>query len=167
MYKKLFFSFIILVAMIFSFSICFAANENDGMLKNAADGVRNVVGDAENAVENAAKDVSNTSKDVTRDMENDANNAGNNMRNDTTNNNNTSGNTNNNSNNTTASTNGMNNGYSATRTATGTDENTFMGMNATAWTWLILGIAAIAIVALVWYYGSQVNSSNNNYDDRD
>ena len=63
----------------------------------------------------------------------------------------------------------MNDGYNATRTATDTDAgvgaSTFMGMSATAWTWLIMGIAAAAIVALVWYYGSQVRSSN--YDDND
>ena len=34
-------------------------------------------------------------------------------------------------------------------------------MNATAWTWLILGIATIVIVALVWYYGAQTRSSTN------
>ena len=51
-------------------------------------------------------------------------------------------------------------GYTATRTTTGT-RTTFMGMTSTAWTWLIIGIAAIAIVALVWYYGNQVNHSRN------
>ena len=53
-----------------------------------------------------------------------------------------------------------NNGYTATRTSTG--ESTFMGMGSTAWTWLILGIAAIAIVALVWYYSMQFTNKNNN-----
>ena len=52
--------------------------------------------------------------------------------------------------------------YSATRTST---DATLMGMNATAWTWLILGLAAIAIVALVWYYSMQVTSSN--YKDKE
>ena len=56
-----------------------------------------------------------------------------------------------------------NNDYTATRTSA--TDNTFMGMNSTAWTWLILGIAAIAIVALVWYYSMQIRSSN--YDGRD
>ena len=58
-----------------------------------------------------------------------------------------------------------NKNYTATRTSTGTEANTFMGMTATSWTWLIMGIAAIAIVALVWYYSSQMRSSN--YDDRE
>ena len=54
------------------------------------------------------------------------------------------------------------NSYSATRTSTGGAEATFMGMNSTVWTWLIIGIAAIAIVALVWYYSSQITNDSNN-----
>lgn len=140
MYKKLLISLGVLIAMAFSFTFCFANDNN--MLKDAADGVRNAVGGAENAVEDAAKGVSNASKNATGNLEKGTNNVGNAM-------------TNNNNNN--------NNGYTATRTsATG---NTFMGMNSTAWTWLIMGIVGIAIVALVWFYGMQLNS--NNYDDRD
>ncbi len=153
MYKKLLISLIVLAMAIFSFSICLA---NDGM-QDAADGVRDVVDGAENAVEDAAKDISNTSKDATRDMEQGANNTGNTMNNNN-NNNSTAKDTNNGDND------GMMGGnYTATRTAT--TENTLMGMNATAWTWLILGIAAIAIVALVWYYSAQLRSAN--YDEKD
>ena len=60
--------------------------------------------------------------------------------------------------------NSMNGAYNATRTSVDTQAGTFMGMNSTAWTWLIMAIAAIAIVALVWYYGTQRQSSH--YDDR-
>lgn len=35
---------------------------------------------------------------------------------------------------------------------TSTDTTTVTGMSQTAWTWLILGVAAIAIIAVVWYY---------------
>lgn len=149
MYKKLLISFSILIAMILSFTVCFA---NDNMLENAANGVRNVVGGAENAVEDAAKDVSNTSKEATNNIENGANNAKNTVTD--------------NHNNETATTDGVRtNNYTATRTATDGTANTFMGMSATAWTWLIIGIAAIAIVALVWYYAAQMRSSN--YDNKD
>lgn len=134
MYKKLLTISSIIIIAIFSFSTCFA---NNG-LKDAADGVRNVVGGAENAVEDAARDISNASKDATGKMEEGANNIGNAMMNN-------------------------NNDYTATRTSA--TDNTFMGMNSTAWTWLILGIAAIAIVALVWYYSMQIRSSN--YNGRD
>lgn len=142
MYKKLLISTAILIIGIFSFTLCFASNG----LQDAADGVRNVVGGAENAIEGAAKDISNASKEATGDMEKGANNVGNAVMN----NNNTR-------------MNATNNNYTATRTAT--TDNTFMGMNATAWTWLIMGIAAIAIVALVWYYSMQFRSSN--YDGKD
>ncbi len=150
MYKKLLISFSILIAMILSFTVCFA-NDNH-MLENAANGVRNVVGSAENAVEDAAKDVSNTSKEATNNIENGANNVENRV---TDNHDNMAATTNS----TTA------NNYTATRTATDGTASTFMGMSATAWTWLIIGIAAIAIVALVWYYAAQMRSSN--YDDKD
>ena len=56
---------------------------------------------------------------------------------------------------------GTSNNYTATRTSA---DNTFMGMNSTAWTWLILGIAAIAIIALVWYYSSQLNNNDNRHE---
>lgn len=150
MYKKLWISFAILVAMIFSFTVCFA-NDGQNMVQDAVNGVRNVVGGAENAVENAAKDISNTSKNVTGTMEKDANRATNAVTDNHTNHENNE--------------NARTNNYTATRTSTGTTDATFMGMNATSWTWLIIGIAAIAIVALVWYYSMQVRSSN--YDDRD
>ena len=143
MYKKLFISVILLVAIIFSFSVCFA-NDAGNMLKDAGNNVRNAVGGVENTIEDAARDFSNTSKNVTENIENGTNNVGNALTHQNTSN---------------------TNAYTATRTNTGTTGNTFMGMNSTAWTWLIIGIAAIAIVALVWYYAMQLRSSN--YDNRD
>ena len=117
MYKKMLVIFAILTIGIFSFSVCFANNDGS-MLQDAANGVRDAVGGAENAMEN---------KD----------NSGMTQNNNRTNNSN----------------------YTATRTAT--TNSTFMGMSSTAWTWLIIGIAGIAIVALVWYYGSQIRTSND------
>ena len=143
MYKKLLISLSILIAIIFSFTVCLANDNN--MFQNAANGVRNVVGGAENAVENTAKDVSNTSKEATNKIENGANNTKNTVT----------------DHNKTATT----NTYTATRTATDGTAHTFMGMSSTAWTWLIIGIAAIVIVALVWYYAAQTRSSN--YNDKD
>ena len=52
--------------------------------------------------------------------------------------------------------------YTATRTATTTGDTNFLGMSTAAWTWLIIGIAGIIIVALVWYYGSQYEHRNYN-----
>lgn len=150
MYKKLLISICLSIATILCFTVCLA-NDATNMVQDAANGVRNVVGGAENAVENAAGGLSNTAKNVTEGMENGANNITNDMRNTT--------------NNMTSTTNTNNNGYTATRTSTDTGAATFMGMNATTWTWLIMGIAAIAIVALVWYYATSLRSSR--YDDRD
>ena len=161
MNKKLFISIGILLACIFSFNFCSAA---DG-LQNIAEDVRNAVGGAENAVEDAAKDVSNASKDATGSMENTANNAGDSMKNTATNIGDSMKNVANNVGNAMSGTTSDNGDYTATRTSTTGNNATFMGMTATAWTWLILGVAAIAIVALVWYYSMQVRSSN--YDDRD
>ena len=53
--------------------------------------------------------------------------------------------------------------YNAQRTST-TANDTLLGMNSTTWIWLILAIAAVAIVALVYYYSAGV-SNRNNYDD--
>ena len=122
MQKKLFITFAIIISIIFSFSVCFAAD----MLTEATNAVRDTVNNAGNAIKN-------TGNTVERDMHNATS-----SRNTTTN----------------------NGTYTATRTSTNGNA-TFMGMNATAWTWLILGIAAIAIIAVVWYYSNQLTSENN------
>ena len=143
MYKKLLFGFSIILCIIFSFTFCFAAD----VVQDAVNGIRNVVGGAENAIEDTAKNISNASRTATDNMEKGANNIMNqveNMDNNTTNYDTT---------------------RTATRAATETETDaTFMGMSGDTWTWLILGIAAIAIIALVWYYSMQLTS--NNYHDR-
>ena len=58
----------------------------------------------------------------------------------------------------------MNTGYSATRTNT----DATMSMSQNTWIWLILGIAAIAIIAVVWYYSMQfTNTSRHGRNDDD
>ena len=144
MNKKFFVFFGIIVSIIFSFTFCFATN-TDGMGK-AVNDVRNFVGGVEGTVENAAKDVSNVSKDATGSVENG-------LDNDQNNRNDTAGFT----------TSGDDGQYTATRTST--DDTTLMGMTSNAWTWLILGIAAIAIIAVVWYYSMQFTKTSNHNDD--
>ena len=134
MNKKIFISLAIILCAIFSFSVCFATDNNAGkVLSDATNGVRDFVGGVENTVENAAKDVSNTSKNITGATENAMNDA-------TT-----------------------NNGYTTSRVTTDT---TIMGMTQNTWTWLILGIAAIAIIAVVWYYSMQFTNNNNHNNDK-
>lgn len=58
---------------------------------------------------------------------------------------------------TTTNTNNQARNYNATRT----NANTWLGMTSTAWTWLIMGIVSVAIVALVWFYARQKNTSRN------
>ena len=147
MSKKIFFTILTILTFAFSFTYVFAA---DG-LQGAADNVRNVVGGAENTIENAAKGVSNTRKNMTKDVEN----AGKTVTNDTKN---TTGKV---ENTMTSATKDNHTTYTATRTAT--NNPTFMGMSSNTWTWLILGIAAIVIIGLVWYYSMQL--TGNNYDD--
>lgn len=126
LYGVILFVAIILLSTSFTFAVTKPAMEN------AANGIRNVVGGAENTIENAAAGVANTSKNVTGDVENAGNTMG-------------------------MSTNGNSGtGYTSTRTSTDiTGDTTFLGMNSTAWIWLILAIAAVAIVALVYYYSAQ------------
>ena len=132
--------FLISIAIITSFIFSFSVCFAADGLQKAADDVRNVVGGVENTVENAAMGVSNTSKNVTGSMENGL----------------SSGTTRNTS----------NSGYSTTRVSTG--DTGIMGMSSNTWTWLILGIAAIAIIAVVWYYSMQfTNNGNNRHDDND
>ena len=43
--------------------------------------------------------------------------------------------------------------YTAERT------DTTLGMNNNNWTWIIIGVAAIAIVAIIWYYLVQISNT--------
>ena len=138
MYKKLLIVFSIILSIIISFTFCYATDE----VNQAVNGIRNVVGGAEKTMENAAKDVSNMTKDATNNIEKGASETANKIGNTMMDNRN----------------------YNATRTSTETGtENTFLGINNTVCTWLIVGIAVAAIVALVWFFSTQKN--NNHYDD--
>ena len=150
--KKYFISLAIFSLILFSFfSISFANNlTND--VKNTAGNVGNALANrsndakgaikkAEDTVENGAKDVktaiSNTAETVTNGTESTvADTSGTLTNNDT---------------------------YTATRTSA--TNSGFLGMSSTSWTWLILAIVGIAIVALVWYYGAQYEHTN--YDEMD
>ena len=129
--------------VLFTSSICFAANLMQGAestLERAGEGVHNMVNGATEAAGNAKDGVSS----MVEDIKNGAENAGDKARD------------------------GMSkaegavsdmttdNGYTATRTSASGITNT-----GTNFVWIILAIAAIAIVALVWYYGAQVDNRNH------
>lgn len=47
--------------------------------------------------------------------------------------------------------------YDAVRTSA---DSNLLGMASTAWSWIIMSIVGIVIVALVWYYGAQYEHRN-------
>lgn len=58
------------------------------------------------------------------------------------------------------------NDYAATRTST-TAPAKFAGMTATGWTWFIMAILGILIVAMILYYGNQkVDTHDVNNNDK-
>jgi sensor c-di-GMP phosphodiesterase-like protein len=131
-------SFLIAIFIIFATSSVFAANEIKDTMEKAGNGVQNVVDGAGNIINDAGTAINNGAKSVGNAVSNGTNMLATDMtRADNTNSN-----------------------YSATRTST---DSTIMGMSANMWTWFVLAILALAIIALVWYYAMQ---NNNTYDDR-
>ena len=156
----------LLVAFLFfATSYTFAANN---MGSDMVNGVRNVVGGAENAIEDAGRGIVNGVRSGTNTVENGAENATNGMRNgmdNMTNDTNTNGDTTNNTD-TNATTGNMDNGYTATRTTGDTTGTGLFGnISESVWTWLIVGVAGIAIVSLVMFYGKQHSVTTYRNDD--
>ena len=144
MKKKLYITlFTILAILTFSFSYTFAANNIA-----VVDGIRNVVGGAENVMEDAGNGIVSGIRNVTSAGQNTMENVTGNMDNKTM-----------------GSMTTDNDNYTATRTttrmATDTTTGTLLGMSATMWTWLVMAIVGIAIIALVWMYAKQNNHSYN------
>lgn len=160
MSKKLLFAVGLIMSIIFTFAVTFSfATDNNGAMNgvnDAVNGIRNTVGGAENAVEGAVNDVTNTTKDATNTTESNMNNM---TRNDNTTDLGITGNT-------TGTSDYTANRTATARTAVGTDNGNFLGMSSTMWTWIILAVAVVAIIALIWYYTNQLNN-NRRYDDND
>lgn len=153
MNKKIFISTLLIVSLLIASTSCFAA-DNNTTWQDGVNGVRNVVGGAENVIEDAAQGTAGAIKNGTNNIESGLNTAVDDM----TNNNNNNNENNNDTDNYMAGTidNNNNNGnYTATRTAT------FMGMTGNTWTWFIIGIVGIAIIALVWAYSVQGNRTGD------
>lgn len=145
--KILIVTLLVFSILILSISYTFAANQ-----QNVVQGIRNAVGGAENVVEDAGKGIVDGVRNITSAGQNTMENA-------------TSGTKAQNASNKITGT--TTDDYTSTRTATtraatGTTDGTFLGMNSTVWTWLIMAIVGIAIVALVWIYAKQ---NHNSYND--
>ena len=114
---------------------------------NAVNDVRNAVGGAENVIEDTGKGIANGVRDGMNTVENGAKNVGNDVKN------------------------GMNdmgrttNNYTATRTATTTDNGLLGNVSNTVWSWLIIAIVAIVIVALVLFYANQNKNTTTYHND--
>ena len=104
----------------------------------------NMVGTAAGSIANGIGDLANGTKNMAGNMTRDDNNT--------------------NTNNDTIDNLGMQeeSNYSATRTATSTNNNNLLGLSSNAWLWIIMGIVGAIIVGLVWYYGAQYE--NKSYD---
>ena len=162
MHKKLLISILLILSLIFSVSFCYAENEN---MQNAGENAKNALNSTGNAIEDAAKGTGDMMRDGVNAVKDGAQNLGNNIKNgveDTGNaikNGVDDMNNNDNMNNDNA-----NNNYDATRTQA---EDNVMGMAGNTWSWIIVGVAAIAIIGLIWYYTTQQTNRNryNNHDE--
>lgn len=133
MAKKLFISFAIIVLSLCC-SVCFAAEENSNV--NLGEEITDSLDKAGDSVRNVADDVMNGVNGNTRNNRNNNNNYN-------TRNNNMDNNV-------------FTNGYNAVRTSV--DDVATGNMSTTTWIWIILAVAAIVIVAMVWYYAVQDNN---------
>lgn len=145
MTKKVF-SFIIALSLMFSTSFVFAESELKDSADKAGNTMQNVVNGAGTVLKDAGEGIKDGARNIGEDIKDGARDVG--------------GAINNGARDMTRTDN--NDGYTATRTS---DNGTIMGMSGTTWTWLVLGIAALAIVALVWYYAMQNKNEYNHHND--
>ena len=138
--------YITLFATLFIMSLLIAtysfATENSTIaqdMKNMMNGVENTAQDMGQGIVNGTKNVVNNGKNImenmTDGMQNGVQNAGNTISGEFTDNNDYSS-------------------YTATRTATTTNNN-FLGMGPNMLTWIIMAIVGVAIIGLVWYYAKE------------
>ena len=136
MAKKIFVSFAIIVLALCC-SVCFAAENNSNV--NLGEEITDSLDKTGDSIRNVADDVMNGVDGNTRNnRNNNTNNNGNDNRTGYTDNN------------------AFNNGYNAVRTSV--DDVATGNMSTTTWIWIILAVAAIIIVAMVWYYAVQDNN---------
>lgn len=155
MKKSIFIISFIILSLFFSYSFVYA--ENAG--QQVVNGIRDTVGGVENAAEDAANGTAGAIKNGTENVKNTAQDAANGAKNGMENAGDNTMNAMDNADNNMR--NNMDNGYEAKRTATEsptTNNNGNQGwMNRDMWTWIIVGVITIVIIALIWYYASRNN----------
>lgn len=138
-------SILFVIGVAFSFSAVLATGDMNAAntIKNVTNGTKNVVQDATNTVGGAINRGVQGTKNAVQN--------GTNM--------------NTNNSNTTDMIGTTNNGnYNATRTSTD-DSMTLGGLSTNLWTWIIVAILGVLIVALVWYYAKQNSTFVTNDGD--
>ena len=130
MAKKIFVSLAIIMLSLCCV-VCFAAEDNSNNV-NLGGEITNSLDKAGNSMRNVADDVMDGMgiRDDNRNDNYDNNNRNNNYMDNRT-------------------------GYNAVRTSV--DDMTTGNMSTTTWVWIILAVAAIVIVAMIWYYAVQGN----------
>ena len=125
--------------------LCFAADKNNQNSINLGNEITKSVDKAGQSMENVTEDVfsGNTINNVRNGAMNLRDNVANGI---------------NNVDNGIVNTTGTNAGnYNTTRTTTEATATGFNTMSTTTWMWIILAVAAIIIVAAIWYYATQNN----------
>lgn len=142
MTKKVFIGILVSILLSLCTSFCFAATDTDKV--NLGNDVSSSIDKGVNSIGDAAKGIVNGTDRAVRDTGDAIGNMGNRI--DSNNNNNRNYNTRN-----------YNNGnYSTTRTSVDNSMNS-TGMSTTTWMWVIFAIAAVIIIAAIWYYAMQSN----------
>lgn len=133
MAKKIFMFFAIIILSLCC-SVCFAAENNSNV--NLGEEITDSINKTGDSVRNVTNDVMNGVNGNARNNNNNYNNGNYNRNNNTDNN-------------------VFTDGYNAVRTSV--DDVATGNMSTTTWIWIILAVAAIIIVAMVWYYAVQNN----------
>ena len=163
MKKSIFIISFIILSLFFSCSFVFAENAGEQVVNGIRDtvgGVENAAEDATNNAGGAIKNGANAVKDTTENAANDVKNTAENMGDDVKESGENMGNNiQNTMNDNTDENNQGNDSYTATRTAAENSANTSNSgwMNRDMWTWIVVGIITIVIIALIWYYVSRNN----------
>lgn len=149
MKKKIILSIIALLSLL---SICIYSFAMDNVTNN----IRSFVGGAENTVENMANDAATGVRNGLNTVEGGTENVMNDIKDGTHDTENTVAGV--------VTDNNNNNGYSASLTSA--DQNAMTGMTNNMWTWIIVGIVALAIGLMIWAYARNKNN-NDMYIDPD
>lgn len=160
--KKILFSISLILSILFLTTVSsYALTTKNNDIDNIGNSVKNIIGGAENKIEDTAKNAADSTKKATNSMGDTAGKAGEDIKNTAENVGNAIEKGAENTGNAIkdATENIANNGnYTAEKTSTDmTNNNNFMGTEA--WSWIVIALIVIAVIALFWYFAA--HSKNN------